>query len=149
MAEKTPKVDVFKSLTWTDIETWAGKTLVSRGHSYQQSHQVREIACTSTGGIIAWIQGSKRYATLVDIEKGALISDCTCGPYGDTLRSTQEATGDVTEYRSKSLCLAISQLNVLICEAIYRWSTGRPPHPQHFTLVPQSLQWCHCRVRTL
>ena len=94
VTEKPSKADVFKALTWNDIEAWAGKTIVSRGRSYQRSHQVRGIACTSTGGIVAWVQGTKRYATLVDIEKGNLISACTC-PYGDTCK---HAVAVVLEY---------------------------------------------------
>ncbi len=79
------KTDIFKKLTWSDIQEWAGTTIVSRGKSYQRSHRVKELALTPSGAVIAWVLGTQRYATSVDIEGGELTSACTC-PYGSTCK---------------------------------------------------------------
>lgn len=81
-------------LTWADLEAWAGKKVVSRGTSYQKSRYVRELAVTRTGGILAWVRGTKNYATKVASEKGRLESVCTC-PYGGTCK---HAVAVVLEY---------------------------------------------------
>jgi len=75
------KTDFFKKLTWADIQEWAGTAVVSRGRGYQRSNRVRELALTPSGEIIAWVLGTQRYATSVDIEGEELTSACTC-PYG-------------------------------------------------------------------
>ena len=79
------KTEIFKKLTWSDIQEWAGTTIVSRGKSYQRSHRVQELALTPTRGVIAWVLGTQRYATSVDIEGEELTSACTC-PYGGTCK---------------------------------------------------------------
>ena len=60
-------------LTWADLEAWAETKIVSRGTSYQKSGYVRELAVTRTGGILAWVRGTKNYATKVAFEKGRLV----------------------------------------------------------------------------
>lgn len=94
---KRPKADIFKQLTWGDIKAWAGINITSRGQSYQRSHRVQELACTSNGGLVAWVKGTKTYATLVDIEEEELTSGCTC-PYGDVCK---HAVAVVLEYLEK------------------------------------------------
>jgi uncharacterized Zn finger protein len=91
---KHPKADIFKQLTWGDIKAWAGINVTSRGQSYQRSHRVQELACTSSGGLVAWVKGTKTYATLVDIEEEELTSACTC-PYEDVCK---HAVAVVLEY---------------------------------------------------
>jgi uncharacterized Zn finger protein len=81
MVRKNSKTDLFKGLTWDDLQEWAGSRVLSRGQSYQQSHRVQELAQMKSGELIAWVQGGKRYATRVDFKGGELISNCTC-PYG-------------------------------------------------------------------
>lgn len=92
MAKK--KDSPFASLTWEDVQAWAGSKIVSRGRSYQRSGHVRDLAETETGGLIAWVQGTERYATLVEMEEGRLTSSCTC-PYGITCK---HAVAVVLEY---------------------------------------------------
>ena len=75
----------FAALTWDDIEAWAGSTIVSRGKSYQRSNRVQKLACTASGSILAWVQGTSRYATHVEIAKKKLTASCTC-PYGGTCK---------------------------------------------------------------
>ena len=84
MNRKTSKTDLFKKLTWNDLEEWAGSRVLSRGQGYQRSNRVKELAHTQTGALVAWVHGEQRYATEVDFEDGELISVCTC-PYEVTV----------------------------------------------------------------
>jgi len=88
------KADPFKELTWDDLREWAGTKILSRGRSYQRGRCVRELARTSSGGLIAWVSGSARYATRVQHQKDGLEADCTC-PYGGTCK---HAVAVVIEY---------------------------------------------------
>ncbi|MEA3470329.1 MAG: hypothetical protein U9R24_01270, partial [Thermodesulfobacteriota bacterium] len=68
-------------LTWNDIEEWAGGKIASRGKSYQRQGLVSNLAVTDDGSLIAWVDGTKRYATRVDMDEDGLPdSICTC-PY--------------------------------------------------------------------
>jgi uncharacterized Zn finger protein len=91
------KADMFKQLTWADIKAWAGTNVTSRGQSYQRNHRVKELACISNGGLVAWVEGTKMYATLVDIEDEELTSACTC-PYDGVCK---HAVAVVLEYLDK------------------------------------------------
>ena len=71
----------FLSLTWVDLESWAGRKVLSRGKSYQRSGHVEDFGITSDGELTGWVQGTKRYATKVGFKRGNLASSCTC-PYG-------------------------------------------------------------------
>ena len=85
----------FAELTWNDIETWAGGTIVSRGRNYQRQGRVADLAVTDDGGLIAWVQGAERYATRVVMDKnGQPDSTCTC-PYG---RDCKHGVAVVLEY---------------------------------------------------
>ena len=53
----------FACLTWLDLESWAGAKTVSRGKSYQRGRRVIDLAITGSGELVAWVQGSSRYAT--------------------------------------------------------------------------------------
>jgi uncharacterized Zn finger protein len=94
MSGRTSKVDLFKQLTWDDLQGWAGSRVLSRGQSYYRDRRVQGLAQTQTGGIIAWVHGGQRYATEVDFEQGELISVCTC-PYGNNCK---HAVAVVLEY---------------------------------------------------
>ncbi|MHB0978969.1 MAG: SWIM zinc finger family protein [Thermoleophilia bacterium] len=70
-----------KDLTWDDLNAWAGSKIVSRGRRYQQQGRVSELAHTADGALVAWVDGSDRYATRVDTDTdGMPASICTC-PY--------------------------------------------------------------------
>lgn len=60
----------FARLTWNDLEKWAGSRIVSRGRSYQRSGRVQDLSLAPDGALLAWVQGSRRYATQVSL-KGA------------------------------------------------------------------------------
>jgi uncharacterized Zn finger protein len=93
MKNKEPS-DPFRKLTWEDLDAWAGSTIVSRGRSYQSSGSVSDLACTKDGGLIAWVDGTQRYATRVDIDGHELTSVCSC-PYWTTCK---HAVAVVCEY---------------------------------------------------
>jgi uncharacterized Zn finger protein len=94
MARAYSQADPFKDLTWDDLQEWAGATVVSRGQRYQRSGHVRDLARTAHGGLIAWVQGTRRYATTIETEDKALIPACTC-PYGGACK---HAVAVVLEY---------------------------------------------------
>lgn len=74
MIKKNP----FAVLTWKDLESWVGLTTLSRGKAYQKSSAVQDLAVAGKARIIAWVQGTKRYATEVEIIGGEPNSGCTC-----------------------------------------------------------------------
>jgi uncharacterized Zn finger protein len=79
--DKKSKSGSFLSLTWFDLETWAGRKVLSRGKSYQRSGYVKDFGLTANGELAGWVQGTKPYATKVGFKRGKLASSCTC-PYG-------------------------------------------------------------------
>jgi len=94
MARRRKKIDPFEGLTWNDLTAWAGNKIVDRGKSYQRSGYVKDLACTPDGSLVAWVEGTKRYAVRVFFEDGELESICTC-PYWDTCK---HAVAIVVEY---------------------------------------------------
>lgn len=69
----------FAQLTWDNLTSWAGSKILTRGKSYKR--QVSHLSRTSDGGILAWVQGTKQYVTLVKRESsGTLSAVCSC-PY--------------------------------------------------------------------
>jgi len=80
MAKK--KKDPFIDLSWDDLREWAGSKIVSRGQSYQRQNLVSKLALLDNGGLLAWVDGTHRYATQVTFDEDCLLeSECTC-PYG-------------------------------------------------------------------
>lgn len=81
MPKKKTQLDRFFDLTWNDIEAWAGGKIVSRGKSYQRQGRVSDLAVTEDDALIAWVDGTERYATRVVMDENGLPdSICTC-PY--------------------------------------------------------------------
>ena len=74
--------DPFIKLTWDDLNNWAGSKIVGRGKNYQRQGLVSELGKTSDGALVAWVDGTHRYATKVFMEEGLPTSICTC-PYED------------------------------------------------------------------
>ncbi|HNW60761.1 MAG TPA: SWIM zinc finger family protein [bacterium] len=87
-------VNPFMALTWTDLEKWSGARILSRGKTYQRSGQVEGLGITPQNDLVAWVQGSVRYATQVRCREGELSSACTC-PYGT---SCKHAVAVVIDY---------------------------------------------------
>jgi uncharacterized Zn finger protein len=81
MPKKKKPLNRFGGLTWDNLDKWAGSRIVSRGKNYQRQGRVSELAATENGVLIAWVQGSERYATKVKMDDDGLPdSICTC-PY--------------------------------------------------------------------
>ena len=81
MPKKKTLLKQFSALTWSDLEEWAGSRIVDRGRSYQQQGRVSDLSVTEDGALIAWVEGSEKYATKVILDGGGLPeSICSC-PY--------------------------------------------------------------------
>lgn len=81
MSKKNTLRKRFPALTWSDLEEWAGSRIVGRGRSYQQQQRVSELSLAQGDALIAWVDGTKRYATKVNLdERGLPESTCSC-PY--------------------------------------------------------------------
>jgi len=97
VARKRKGTEPFADLTWVDLNRWAGGKIVGRGRGYQRDGAVEALAGTSGGGLIAWVDGTRRYATLVERDAGGgLLSTCTC-PYEGACK---HAVAVVLEYWS-------------------------------------------------
>lgn len=95
MPKKKTHLDRFSDLTWNDIEAWADGKIVSRGKNYQRQGRVSDLAVTADGSLIAWVDGSERYATRVVMDEDGLPdSICTC-PYASDCK---HAVAVVIEY---------------------------------------------------
>src|SRR5918992_2275142 len=97
MIQRRLKIGSFQDLSWDDLEGWAGATVASRARSYQRSGQVHGLARMPSGGAVAWVQGTHRYATVVEAKDGELISSCTC-PYADTCKHAVAVVLDYLEH---------------------------------------------------
>jgi uncharacterized Zn finger protein len=81
MTKKNTLRKQFSALTWSDLEDWAGSRIVGRGRRYQQQGRVSELCLTQDDALLAWVDGTERYATKVIMDKGGLPeSICSC-PY--------------------------------------------------------------------
>ena len=79
MPKTKSKLDRFVDLTWYDLEEWAGSKIVSRGKIYQRQGRVCDLAVTGDRRLIAWVDGTERYATKVIMEDDGLPEAiCTC-----------------------------------------------------------------------
>jgi uncharacterized Zn finger protein len=78
MKNERIKKDPFAALTWQDLEYWVGSKALSRGKAYQKSSAVQDLTLAGKNRLIAWVQGTKRYATEVEIIGGDPSSGCTC-----------------------------------------------------------------------
>jgi len=94
VSREISKANLFKELTWDDLQEWAGSRVLSRGQTYQRSHRVKDLAQTQKGSLVAWVHGGQKYATEVDFKNEELISVCTC-PYGNNCK---HAVAVVLEY---------------------------------------------------
>jgi uncharacterized Zn finger protein len=76
--KKSKPKDPFIALSWDDLNDWAGSRIVNRGRSYQRQGLVSGLGKTRDGGLIAWVDGTHRYATKVFMEDGLPSSICSC-----------------------------------------------------------------------
>lgn len=87
-------LDPFLDLDWTALEDWAGSRTLSRGRQYQREGQVHELVRSQSSSIVAWVDGTERYATAVGFDDG-LRSVCTC-PVGSQCK---HAVAIILEYQ--------------------------------------------------
>jgi uncharacterized Zn finger protein len=81
MPKKKDKLERFTHLTWSDLGDWVGGKIVSRGKRYQGRGLVSDLAVTADEGLIAWVKGTRKYATKVVMKRDGLPeATCTC-PY--------------------------------------------------------------------
>lgn len=71
------------SLTWEDVDRWAGGRSVTRGRAYQRQGRVRDLAVAEDGRLLATVVGGDRYTVSVWREPGkgkrnTIESTCTC-----------------------------------------------------------------------
>ena len=88
------------SLTWEDLDRWAGPRSVSRGRSYQRQGRVRDLAIAENGRLLATVEGGDRYFVSVWLagkrkRRSVLESQCTC-PVGYS--GCKHAVAVVAEY---------------------------------------------------
>ncbi len=76
----------WSSVTWADLDDWAGSRAVSRGRAYQRRGAVSDLGISADGELVAWVVGTTRYATRVRCcsprapgrGAGRLESSCSC-----------------------------------------------------------------------
>lgn len=78
MPEESKTSRTFKELKWSDLQDWAGGKATSKGIKYQEEGRVKEIKCTSSGSLVARVEGTIEYFTEVSMKNGKLSSVCTC-----------------------------------------------------------------------
>jgi uncharacterized Zn finger protein len=70
----------FTTLSWNDLEQWAGPTILERGKSYQR--RVHDLAVTDENHLVATVAGSKPYITRVWLNDGEPDYECSCPYWG-------------------------------------------------------------------
>jgi len=78
MPEESKTARTFRELKWSDLQDWAGGKATAKGIKYQEEERVKEIKCTSSGSLVARVEGTIEYFTEVSLENGKLSSICTC-----------------------------------------------------------------------
>jgi len=85
-ASKRGHEHFWSSVTWADLDDWAGSRAVSRGRAYQRRGAVSDLGISADGELLAWVVGTARYATRVRCrpqrargrEARRLESSCSC-----------------------------------------------------------------------
>lgn len=76
------KMNSFTGLTWNNIDDWVGDRIAARGRRYQKNGHVSDLAVTVNGDLIAWVDGTHRYATKVSMNEKSGLPDSVCScPY--------------------------------------------------------------------
>lgn len=69
-------------ITSDSLAAWAGEAAFQRGHAYYKAGKVRDIALASEGRVLATVDGTRRYSTMIFRKSNGELADaCTC-PYG-------------------------------------------------------------------
>jgi Uncharacterized conserved protein len=94
MPDESKNACTFRELKWSDLQNWAGGKATAKGIKYQEEGRVREIKRTSSGSLVALVEGTIEYFTEVSLENGNLSSICTC-PVG---HNCKHAVATILEY---------------------------------------------------
>ncbi len=70
----------FRELTWGDLLLWAGKAAVSEGRKCQRNREIKQLAFTKTGGLLAWVEAEELFATRVEYDGIEMVATCSCNP---------------------------------------------------------------------
>ena len=70
----------FTSLSWDDLEQWAGSTILGRGKRYR--HRVHDLEMTDAEHLVASVAGREHYITHVWQKNGETDCDCSCPYWG-------------------------------------------------------------------
>jgi len=73
-------ISYISTLTYDELEDWAGEKIFTRGKSLV--NKVRQLERRGENELIAQVKGTELYDCSVVLEDGELESDCTC-PYYD------------------------------------------------------------------
>ena len=58
---------ILRKLTFGDLQYWVGETILNRGKGYVK--RVDQLSRTEDNALVAWVTGSKRYATSTRIDE--------------------------------------------------------------------------------
>jgi uncharacterized Zn finger protein len=122
MTEPEP-MDPLADLDPAELREWAGTTTLSRGRHYQRTGRVKDLIRSPAGAIIARVEGTDEYTTMVNYDNG-LQSECTC-PVGSRCK---HAVALILEYQN--LLKEHRRIPVM--------SAGDSRHP-HFREIPEDL----------
>jgi hypothetical protein len=99
------------SLTWDDLDRWAGGRSVQRGRAYQRQGRVKNLAISDDGRLLATVQGGERYVVSVWLNAGKkgrdkVESHCTC-PVGYNCKHAVATVAEFLQMLSDGI--AVSQ----------------------------------------
>ena len=79
MPRKKSLLKILTALTWDDLADWAGSRTMDRGRRYQRQGRVKDLAAVKDEALVAWVDGSQRYATKIVLDfEGDPNSICSC-----------------------------------------------------------------------
>lgn len=116
------------SITWDDIETWAGARSVERGRTYQRAGRVHSLAVSPDGRLLATVIGQYLYTTSIWWEADALQSQCNC-PVGSRCKHAIAVAAAYLAMLSKDAAVPVADANDSRWEKL-TVNTPQAPHLQ-------------------
>ncbi len=106
----TPQFEIWRNLTWDELEKWAGSRTVSRGRAYQKQGRVRRLGVLPDGGLLASVDGSYDYSVKVNRKatsraKSRLGSKCSC-PVGISCKHAAAAVIELLDMLANEKTIA-------------------------------------------
>jgi len=81
----------FTTLSWNDLEQWAGSVILERGRSYR--HRVHDLGVTNENNLVAIVAGSEPYITRVWLDDDGPEHECSCPYWGPCKHAVAVITG--------------------------------------------------------